>query len=39
MMFAGNNMIDLKSEQVTVLRHPAVFARVPCSLPHPRDQR
>jgi len=38
-MFSCDNVVDLKSQQVTRLRHSAVFARVLCSLPHLRDQR
>src|SRR5260221_13950170 len=33
-MFTGDNMVDLKSKDVVLLRYPAVFAPGTCSLPH-----
>ena len=37
-MFAGNDVIDLKGQHVMLLRHPAVLAERTCPLPHLIDE-
>jgi hypothetical protein len=38
MMFPGNDVVDLESQRIVLLWHPAVLAYRARPLPHPRDE-